>query len=64
MADRYYNVALGDDLPENVAEGAADTSAFLAVRITYDATGNSREMAFKALEAVKLYLLQDAWPPT
>lgn len=63
MADRWYNVPLGGDIPQDVAEGASDTAQYVAVRITYDATGNSKEQAFKALEAVKGYLLQDSWPP-
>jgi hypothetical protein len=63
MADRFWNVALGGDLAENVVEGASDTSLYLAVRVTYDATGASREQAIKALDAVKYYLLQDSWPP-
>ena len=64
MADRWYNVPLGGDLPENVAEGASDTAQYVGVRITYDATGNSREQAIKGLTAVISYLLQDSWPPT
>lgn len=63
MADRWFNVPLGGDLPENVAEGASDTAQFVGVRVTYDATGNSREQAIKALDAVRYYLLQDTWPP-
>lgn len=64
MADRYYAVALGGDLPENVTEGAAATpAAFVDVRLTYDASGASREQAIKAINAVRDYILQDAFPP-
>lgn len=63
MADRWYNVPLGGDLPENVAEGAADTAQFTAVRVTYDASGSSKEQVVKALQAVTGYILQDTWPP-
>lgn len=63
MTERYYNIDLGGDLPENVAEGAADTSLFVAVRVTYDATGATKEQLVKALEAVQLYVLQDTYPP-
>lgn len=63
MADRYYNVALGGDMKEDVAEGAADTSAFVAVRITYDATGANKLQALKALDAVREYITQDTFPP-
>lgn len=63
MADRWYNVPLGGDLPENVAEGASDTSQYTAVRVTYDATGNNKLELVKALNAVIGYVLQDTWPP-
>lgn len=64
MADRWYNVPLGGDLAENVAEGAADTGLFVAVRVTYDATGNSKEKALLAVGAAVQYITQDTWPPT
>lgn len=64
MADRWYNVPLGGDIAENVAEGAADTAQFVGVRVTYDATGNSKEQVVRALNAVYQYVLQDTWPPT
>lgn len=63
MADRWYNVPLGGDLPENVTEGAADTAQYTAVRVTYDATGNNKLELVKALNAVIGYVLQDNWPP-
>jgi hypothetical protein len=63
MADRWYNVPLGGDLAENVAEGAADTAQYVAVRVTYDATGNSKEQAVKAINAAVMAILQDTWPP-
>lgn len=65
MADRYYSVPVGGDIPENVTEAASATpAAFVDVRVTYDASGNSKEAFYKALEAVKDYILQDNWPPT
>lgn len=63
MTDRFYNAPLGAQIAQEVAEGAADTSQYLAVRVTYDATGNSKEMTLLALEAVRQYVLQDSWPP-
>lgn len=64
MSDRFYSVPLGGDLPENVTEGAAASpAAFLDVRITYDATGASKEQFYKALGAVRDYILQDTFPP-
>lgn len=65
MADRYYAVALGGDLPQDVVEGAVATpAAFVDVRLTYDATGANRLEVCKALNAVFGYILQDNYPPT
>lgn len=64
MADRYYSVALGGDIPQDVTEGAAATpAAFVDVRLTYDATGASKLETVKALNAVIGYILQDNFPP-
>lgn len=63
MADRWWNVPLGTNMFQNVAEGAADTSQYVGVRVTYDATGNSKNAAIDALEAVKQAILRDTWPP-
>lgn len=64
MADRYYAVELGGDLAQNVTEsGAATPAAFVDVRVTYDATGASKLETVKALDAVKMLILEDAWPP-
>ena len=63
MADRYYNVPLGGQLAQDVAEGAADTSQYVAVRVTYDATGNSKELTLLALGAAMQAITQDTWPP-
>lgn len=63
MADRYYNVPLGGTMAEDVTEGGADTSQYVAVRVTYDATGNSKQNTILALEAAIQYLIGDSWPP-
>lgn len=63
MADRFYNVPLGGQLAQDVAEGAADTAQYVAVRVTYDATGNSKELALLALGAAMQAITQDTWPP-
>lgn len=63
MADRYYRVALGGDLSENVTEGATATpTAFVDVRVTYDAPHASKEQVYKALNAVRYYILEKSWP--
>ena len=64
MADRWYNVALGGQLPQDVTESGADNAAFAGVRITYDAVNNSKTEVVKALLAIKAYIeVNDTWPP-
>lgn len=64
MADRYYAVSLGGDIAQNVTEsGSATPAAFVDVRVTYDATGNSKLEAVKSIEAVVMKILEDSWPP-
>lgn len=63
MAERYWNAPLGAQIAQEVAEGAADTSQYLAVRVTYDATGNSKEMTLLALDAVRQQIVENNWPP-
>lgn len=64
MADRYFSVPINGTQASNVTEGGSATpAAFVDVRITYDATGNSKFNAIKAVEAVGLYLTQKNWPP-
>lgn len=63
MTERFYNAALGSSIAQDVSEGGSDTSAYVAFRVTYDATGNSREMTLLALGAIKQAIEQDNWPP-
>lgn len=63
MTERYWNAPLGAQIAQEVAEGAADTAQYLAVRVTYDATGNSKEMTLLALDAVRQQIISESWPP-
>jgi hypothetical protein len=63
MAERWWNAPLGAQIPQEVVEGAADTSQFVAVRCRFDATGNSKELALLAIDAVRNAIIQDTWPP-
>lgn len=63
MADRYYGVALGGELPVDVTEAGTTTSAAIELRVTYDASGASRQLVLNAVEAIRNYLIQDTWPP-
>lgn len=63
MTERYYNAPLGASIAQDVTEGSSDTSAFTSFRVTYDATGSTKEMALLALGAIQQAILQDTWPP-
>lgn len=63
MTERYWNAPRGAQLAEDVAEGAADTGVYTAFRVTYDATGNSKELTLLALDAIRQAIVQDNWPP-
>jgi hypothetical protein len=57
VADRFYGVALGGQLPVNVTEGAATggAAAPFELRIN-DTVYANRVLALAALEAIKNYL--------
>ncbi len=64
MTDRYYSVVLGEHIPSLVTEGASSTAGdAVEVRVTFDATGMDKQRALLGLDAIKQYILQDAWPP-
>lgn len=64
MADRYYQVNMGGDMHNDVTEAGASAGAVpFEFRATYDATGNSKVNALKALDAIKQYIIADTWPP-
>jgi hypothetical protein len=63
MADRYFGCEFGDDKVA-VLEGAASTAAKdVEVRITYDATNNSKQAVLHALSVIRQRIIEDTWPP-
>lgn len=63
MADRFYSVEFGGD-KVSVAETASTTAAAdVEVRITYDATNNSKTAALVALDQLRARIIEDTWPP-
>jgi hypothetical protein len=63
MADRHYSCEFGADKVA-VSETAGSTAAAdVEVRVTYDATNNSKQATLKALEHIKARIVQDTWPP-
>jgi hypothetical protein len=56
-------VNFGQDKTQ-VAETASTTAgAHVEVRVTYDATNNSKGAAIRALELLMARVLEDTWPP-
>ena len=63
MADRFWQAEFGATKTTVVEAGTTDAGADVELRITYDATNNSKNMALLALEAIKQKLIEDPWPP-
>ncbi len=63
MADRYFYCEFGADKIGVTEAGSDSAGADVSVRITYDATNNSKQAALKALEAITHRIIQDNWPP-
>lgn len=64
MADRFYSCEFGTTMKSGVTEAAATTAAAdVEVRVTYDATSNSKQAALNAIDAIKQKILEDTWPP-
>ncbi|MFZ9585586.1 MAG: hypothetical protein ACO280_11615 [Pseudohongiellaceae bacterium] len=63
MADVFYQAEFGATKTTVVEAGTTDANADVELRITYDATNASRNLALLALEAIKQRLIEDTWPP-
>lgn len=61
MASRYYALDIGDNMTE-VVEGSSTGSKTVEVVIDL-ADLATRDQVIVALENIKNYILQDAWPP-
>jgi len=55
MADRFYGVAVGGQLPTDVTEAASTTSAAIELRVS-DSAYTSKQAVRAALEAIEMYL--------
>jgi hypothetical protein len=65
MADRFYSVTqFGNDQFSAVVENAATQAGNpVEVRITYDATNNSKIRTLRALAAIEAAIIKETWPP-
>lgn len=64
MADRFYSGEFGASMKTDITETAATTAAAdVELRITYDASANSKLAALKAIDAIRQKVFEDTWPP-
>lgn len=63
MADRFYYAEFGADKVAVTEAGSDSAGADVSVRITYDATNNSKQAALRVLEHIKARITEDTWPP-
>lgn len=63
MADRFWSCEFGADKVAVAETGTTTAAADVEVRITYDATNNSKQAALRALEVIAQRIIQDNWPP-
>lgn len=63
MADRFWYGEFGADKVAITEAGSDSAGADVSVRITYDATNNSKQAALKVLENIRSRIVEDNWPP-
>lgn len=63
MADRFWYCEFGADKVAVTEAGTDSAGADVSVRITYDASNNSKHAALQALENIKSRIIEDTWPP-
>lgn len=63
MADRFYYCEFGANKVAVTEAGVDSAAADVSVRITYDATNNSKHAAIQALEQIRSRIIEDTWPP-
>lgn len=63
MADRFWYGEFGANKQGITEAGSDSAAADVSVRITYDATNNSKQAALKVLEQIIAKIVEDTWPP-
>lgn len=61
MADHFYGVNLGDEMPAEVSTGTSTTSKKIELRIE-DGNSLSKTDVIKALDSLKAYIARDNAP--
>ncbi len=57
MADHYYSVVVGEQLPKDVTFGTSSSSEAVELRVTDSTTGMTKLVLLRALEAIKDYII-------
>lgn len=63
MADRFYSCEFGQDKVAVAETGTSTAAADVEVRVTYDATNNSKNALLQALRVIRQRIIEDTWPP-
>jgi hypothetical protein len=64
MADRWWTCEYGTTMKEGVTERTGDSSGEdVALRVTYDATQNSKQATLMAIDAIRQRIVEETWPP-
>lgn len=64
MANRFYSVKFGAKVKGSVTESATTTAGDdVELRITYNATNNSKLAVLAALEIIEAAIVEETWPP-
>lgn len=63
MADRFYSCEFGADKVAVAETGTTTAAADVEVRVTYDASNNSKNALLQALRAITARIIEDTWPP-
>lgn len=65
MANKYYGCEFQPNGPAtSLTTGSSSTAALdVELRVTYDATGNSKQQVLNAIDAIRAGVIQDTFPP-
>jgi len=63
MADRFYSINLGGDKVSVAETGTTTAGAAVELRVTYTATGLTKQDVLKCLEQLECRVAEDNWPP-
>lgn len=62
MADRFYSIVLGEQMPNQVTEGASTSSEAVELRVS-DSIYSNKKAVLLGLEAIKNYLITKETTP-